>query len=71
MIFAIGQILRFLAVLFALINSSLGLTLRTGEVTWVNRGQKTDFQISSALGNGVTAEAAWMGVGFNKVKGMV
>ena len=63
--------LQILAVLLALVSGSQALTLGTAEISWVNRGQKTEFQISSPLGNGVTGEAAWMGLGFNKEGAMV
>ena len=62
-----------LVVLLGLLGHIHGETLNLGgfQITWTNRGQQTDFTVSSPLGNGITANSAWIGFGLNKIQMMV
>lgn len=51
-------------------NSTI-LLLNNIEISFMNRGSRTDFYIRSPLGSNVNPNRAWLGVGFNSAARMV
>ncbi len=47
------------------------MTISGVTVSWENLGTKTVFSASSPLGNGVSVDDAWLGIGLNTFKRMV
>ncbi len=52
-------------------NCQQSITIKDVQISYLNTGNKTDFLVSSSLGNGIKADNAWLAIGFNNEDKMV
>lgn len=69
-----SNLLKLLIVgfIFECVNSqSINLLSNTVFISWTNKGNVTSFYASANIGNGVSVNDAWLGIGLNTLSTMV